>query len=149
MKMKFQSKERMKMETAKEVEAKKEKLENSELTTILITGAKKGEWYDEMVGNRMLVKLYKSKRAARCYSMPDLWLKDGDFKVIKGKDIRYGGEAKLTPSSSPKKKKPVASKITTGETIVLDSITDTLNTKEETAVRESFDAILQKRKKGE
>lgn len=116
------------METAKEVLEKKEKLENSELTTILITGAKKGEWYDEMVGNRMLVKLYKSKRAARCYSMPDLWLKDGDFKVIKGKDIRYGGTAK---STSTPKKKPAPKKVTTGEAIVLDSINDALEKKGE------------------
>jgi len=115
------------METAKEVWEKKGKLGNSELVTILIIGAKKGEWYDEMVGNRMLVKLYKSKRDARCFSMPDLWLKDGDFKVIKGKDIRCVKGAKN--AATPSKKKPAPKKITTGEAIVLDSVVDALNVK--------------------
>jgi hypothetical protein len=114
-----------------EEKEQKEKTENSELATILITGATARDWYEEMVGNRMLVKLYRTKRQARCYSMKDLWLNDGDFKVIKGKDIRYAGNLPSTAKKKPASKKPVASKVTTGETIVLDSVVDALNKKGE------------------
>ena len=68
--------------------------ESGDLVTILITCAKKDDWYFEMVGNRMLVRIYKTKRNVQSFSMPSNFIKDGDFKVIKGKDIRMKKENK-------------------------------------------------------
>ena len=61
------------------------------VVTARIIGAKSEDidvWYKEMIGNLIKVRLYTNLKNARCYSMPHLLIGNGDFKVIKGTDIR-------------------------------------------------------------
>jgi hypothetical protein len=62
-----------------------------EVVDALITGTASEEveiWYKSMVGNRVRLKLTSIDRNAMMLSMNHLLVGDGDFKIIRGKDIR-------------------------------------------------------------
>lgn len=59
-----------------------------EEVTILITGGEKSDWYHELKGKMMKVIIDVEDRDAKSIAIKGQRIKDGDFKVIKGKDIR-------------------------------------------------------------
>lgn len=59
------------------------------VTVRILKCSVKNNWYEEMIGNIMKCKIYENNRKAFSLSLGfDYAINDGDFQVIKGKDIR-------------------------------------------------------------
>lgn len=63
------------------------KLPSKVEATVLITGANDEDWYKELVGKSLKVRLYKDDGRAQSSSMK-MWINRDHFKVIKGQDPR-------------------------------------------------------------
>ena len=53
----------------------------------IITAADKNDWYSDMVGNRILLKIAKGLKDAEVLSLGEP-VKSEHFKILKGNDIR-------------------------------------------------------------
>lgn len=54
----------------------------------MITGCDEGDWYDELVGKEMKVKMFRDDPRAHSISLPGNCIKNGHFRITKGKDPR-------------------------------------------------------------